>query len=317
MVAAAKLAGIVAGLGLVLVPTPASAAKVATPVGISLSPFQQNISIAPDQSGAQFNLSLTNHTKSLQELKLTARDFGSLNETGGILFEGTSKYTQKYGLTSWMTLGTDTVDLQPEETKTVPVIIDNRSSLQPGGHYGAVVASVDSSLAAESGNQLGVNQQLVSLVFVKKVGGEHYDLKLSGITQNGNWFHPPDTIKLRFQNPGNVHVVPRGLVTLKNPAGKVIAKGVINSESATVLPESFREVYVPLTKTGGSLALPGLYHVAVTFRYDGVTQTATKQYAVRFISLPTYVLLGLIVVVAGGLVRRYKKHQKSTQKPTE
>src|SRR5207244_2068642 len=100
---------------------------------------------------------LTNHTMTLQELDLSVRDFGSLNDTGGILLEGSNRYTQRYGLASWLSLGTDTVVLQPNETRSVPVTVYNRSSLQPGGHYGAVVASVN-SLNGQSGNSVVINQ---------------------------------------------------------------------------------------------------------------------------------------------------------------
>src|SRR5262249_19952363 len=131
--------------------------------GIALSPFESEISIQPTDTSKTFNLTLTNKTASLQELDLKAQDFGSLNDTGGVLLEGSNSYTQHYGLASWLTLGTDTVILKPGESRSVPVTIDNRSSLQPGGHYGAVVASVN-SLNDQSGNHVVIDQRLLSLI---------------------------------------------------------------------------------------------------------------------------------------------------------
>lgn len=278
--------------------------------GITLSPFEQQISIAPDDSNRTFNLDITNNTASLQELNLAARDFGSLNDTGGVLLEGSKAYSQKYGLTSWLSLGTDTVTLQPGEKRSVPVTIENRASLQPGGHYGAVVASV-TSLNDQSKNQVVINQQLLSLILVKKVGGEKYNLKLKDVNQNGNWFHLPNIIKLRFQNPGNVHVVPRGEVKLKSPAGKVLAHGIINSESAYILPETFRELYVPLTKNGSSYPLPGVYSVEVDYRYDGLNISASKSYRVKFLSLGTFGLLLTASLVAFYV---FKLRKRTSQK---
>ncbi len=281
--------------------------------GVTLSPFLQQLSIAPDEAGKSFSLSITNHTTGLQELNLSARDFGSLNDTGGILLEGSSKYSQKYGLTSWMTLETDTVVLQPNESRSVLVTINNRTSLQPGGHYGAVVASVN-SLEDQKGNKVIINQQILSLVLVNKVGGEHYDLKLNSMTANGNWLHLPSTVKLRFQNPGNVHVVPRGTVKLKSPGGTTIAQGIINTESAFILPESFREIYVPLSPFGKALPLPGLYQVEVDYRYDGLSRFARKNYALRFISAGMYLVLGLIAAVAAAITRHHLRRKKDHKK---
>ncbi len=279
--------------------------------GITLSPFEQQLSIAPDDLTRSFNLSLTNNTTTLQELSLTARDFGSLNDTGGVLLEGSNAYSQKYGLASWLALGTDTVVLQPGEKKSVPVTIENRSTLQPGGHYGAVVASV-TSLDDQSSNRVVINQQLLSLLLVTKVGGEKYNLKLKDISPNGNWFHLPNTVKLRFQNPGNVHVVPRGTVKLKSPSGKILAEGIINSESAFILPESFRELFVPLNKIAAAPPLPGVYNVEVDYRYDGINAVAIKNYPVRFLSLGTFAGIGVFIVLIFYFLRKRKTTSKKS-----
>ena len=291
---------IVAGM---LVPASAQAASKTAVHGISLSPFEQQVSIAPDDTDTSYMLGLTNHTAGLQELDLSVHDFGSLNDTGGILLEGNGHYSQKYGLAAWLSLGTDTVVLQPGESRQVQVTINNRSSLAPGGHYGAVVASVN-SLNGQSGNHVVINQQLLSLVLVDKVGGDHYDLRLQGIKQNGNWLHLPNTVTVRFQNPGNVHVIPRGTVKLKSPGGTVVAQGIINSESAFVLPESFRELYVPLTKIGSAAPWPGLYNIEVDYRYEQITRTATKTYTLHFVDLGLYFLFAALLVIASVFLRK-------------
>ncbi|HWB38849.1 MAG TPA: hypothetical protein VG604_01255 [Candidatus Saccharimonadales bacterium] len=316
-----RWAAVLLGLLVASLPSVAAAAPSArnTSGGISLSPFLQQLSLKPGDVDKTFTLILSNHTKALQELDLKSQDFGSLNDTGGILLEGVkSSYAQRYGLASWLSLETDTVVLQPGESRHILVTINNRPDLAPGGHYGAVVASVN-SLSDQTGNHVVINQQLLSLVLLDKVGGEHYDLKLVGIEPNGNWFKYPSVVKLHFQNPGNVHVVPRGLVKLKSPTGKVIAQGIINSESAFMLPQTFRDIYVPLTKVGSSLPLPGLYSVEVDYRYDGLSRYANKSVYVRFIDLGLYLLLALVLVLAW----RFRKHlrelprkfKKSVPKP--
>lgn len=274
----------------VMWPPPVSAAAAQSAGGIALSPFEQAINILPTDTDKVFNLTLTNHTNHLEELDLKTQDFGSLNDTGGVLLEGSNSYTGRYGLASWLTLGTDTVILQPGESRTVPVTITNRADLQPGGHYGAVVASVN-SLNDQSGNHVAINQRLLSLIFVDKVGGDHFALHLDSIEQNGNWLHLPNDIILRFQNPGNIHVVPRGIVKLVSPGGSVVAQGLINDESAFILPETFRQLYVPLTPAAKAPPLPGLYHLVIDYRYDGINRYAVKTVTVSFIDLGLYVVL--------------------------
>lgn len=315
--AARRLLALVSCLIVLIVPsTEALAAQPArnTSGGISLSPFLQQISISPTDTDKTFNLTLTNHTDSLQELDLKTQDFGSLNETGGILLQGAKAgYSQKYGLASWLSLEADTVVLQPKESRSVVVTVNNRADLQPGGHYGAISATVN-SLNDQSGNKVVINQQLLSLVLADKVGGEHYDLKLNSVTPNGNWLHLPSVIKLRFQNPGNVHVIPRGLVKLKSPSGHIIAQGIINSESAFILPQTFREMYVPLTKISGALQTPGLYSIEVDYRYDQVSHYAVKQYKVQFIDLGLYIVFAVVIALAYRFRRQLKRATKKAIK---
>jgi len=287
-------------------------ATVSQTTGISLSPFERQIAIQPTEAGTTFDLTLTNHTASPQTLNLTARDFGSLNDTGGVLLEGSNNYTKRYGLVPWLTLGANSVVLQPSESQSVPVTIYNRNTLQPGGHYGAIVASVISP-NDQNGNNVAINQQVLSLILVDKVGGEHYDLKLDSINQNGNWFQLPNDITLHFQNPGNVQVVPRGLVKLVSPGGTVVAQGIINTESAFILPQAFRRVYVPLTTIAKVTPLPGLYHLEVQYRYDGITNYATKSYIVSFVDLNLYLSLAVLVIAVAWFIkyRRQKLHAKA------
>ena len=302
--AAFLLAAVVAATGLL----PSAIAIAAAPQqGISLAPFEEEITIQPTDTSKSFDLTLTNHTSHLQELDLKTQDFGSLNDTGGVLLEGSNSYTQRYGLVSWLSLETDTVILRPGETQSVPITVTNRNSLQPGGHYGAVVASVN-SLNDQSGNHVVINQRLLSLILVDKVGGDHFALNLDSVGQNGNWLHLPNDIHLRFQNPGNVHVTPRGIVKLVSPGGTVVAQGLINQGSAFILPESFRDLYVPLKTVAKAPPLPGLYHIEVEFRYDGINRYAVKTYPVRFIDLGLFVV-AVIVLIAGIFIWRHYRRR--------
>ncbi len=299
---------------LVIIYFPADGWALASKNSITLSPFEQNLTIQAADNSKSYELELTNNSPNLQEIDLSSHDFGSLNDSGGVLLKSSSdSYSQRYGLASWLTLETDTVILKPSEKRQVLVSVTNRLDLQPGGHYGAVVATVK-SLDDTTGNHVVINQQLLSLVFVNKQGGEHYDLKLAGIEQNGNWLHLPNDIKLHFSNPGNVHVTPRGLIKLKNPAGTTIAQGVINSESAYVLPASFRDLYVRLSPVGKALPLPGVYHVEIDYRYDGLDASATKNYAVRFVNLILYALIILVLITIFIFLKRYRNKPLTSPK---
>jgi hypothetical protein len=292
----------VIGIFLILVssvwPSLANAVANPTPTGISLTPFEEQLSLQPTDSAKTFDLSLSNHTSATQQLNLTTEDFGVSNDSGGIRLEKSGSYAKRYGLAAWMSLAKPSVILAPSQSTSVVVTISNRSSLTPGGHYGAVVVGIDSNPGGS--NQVAVNQQLLSLVLVNKTGGDHYDLALAKAVPNGNWRQLPTAVQLQFNNPGNIHVVPRGLVKLVGPSGTVIAQGVINGQSAFILPGTDRDLEVPLTTVATTKPWPGPYRVVVQYRYDGISVYATKRYFVDYIDLGSYFIFVIVVILGLG-----------------
>jgi hypothetical protein len=265
--ALAAAALVTAALGVVTLGVPAAFAQDSP---VTLSPAFQDITIAKDESQKSFELKVINGSDTDVDYRLSALDFKSLNETGGVAFigENPTKLEQKYGLASWLILETNQITIPAHGTTRVKVIIDNRESLSPGGHYGAVLLTRTNLPSATGADQVKLNQVLSSLLLVKKTGGEVYGFKLAGQQPNGDLWSLPDITTLRFQNTGNVHVVPRGAVKLVDPLGRVVKQGIINAESGNILPESFRRYESSLTDLG-VVPVPGWYHLQVSYRYDG------------------------------------------------
>ncbi len=277
--------------------------------GISMSPFLENVSLNQNQTSTSFPILYTNHTSLIQELDFTVQDYGSLNNTGGVLLEGSNSYTQKYGLTSWMSLSTNVLTLNPNTSGQIMVSLTNTQSLTPGGHYGAVVAKVNNFNSTFSSNIVSVNQQLVNLILLNKLGGDHFDLKLQNISTNGNLIDLPSVVNLSFQNPGNVQVVPRGVVRLLSPTNQILSQGIINQQSSFILPESFQNMIVSLKPISRSFGLPGLYHIVVNFRYDGLNKYYTKEYTIKYFNLLGYFGLLIIIFVMVYLIKKYRKRK--------
>lgn len=248
----------------------------AGPAAATITPAYQEIDVSQAAPQQSFSFKLTNRSSYAQRYDLSAVDFGTLDETGGVAFLGdnTSNFEQKYGLASWLVLEKTVVYADPGQTQTLEVTVQNRESLAPGGHYGAILVKASPQNAPAGGDKVELQAVLSSLILVKKEGGLRYDLRLDRENDNANVLRLPSVINLRFQNSGNVHAVPRGLVRLIDPRGREVARGIINTDSSFVLPESFRRLQVtmqPLTRAW----LPGRYRLAVQYRYDGGTQVTT------------------------------------------
>ena len=270
--------------------------------GFIISPAFQNVILKAGQDQTQYALQLTNTTLTDQNFRLSAVDFGALDESGGVAFLGTptSELEHRYGLAAWMSLGTNTVFVAAGKSVQVSVTIANRTSLAPGGHYGAILATAVTDTGKETAGDPRVNlrQVLSSLVLLTKDGGINAELRLTNQSLNRSGLRLPSITAQRFQNAGNVHLVPRGTVVVKDPTGRVVSRGALNDGSGTILPESFRRYETPLM-TVGAAWLPGRYQAITTYRYDG-TQ-ATKTLATDF----WYVGLGIVwvgVAAAAGCI---------------
>lgn len=243
--------------------------------GFAVSPAFAQVEVRSDVPSAGYTLQIVNHNAVGQNFVLSVVDFGALDESGGVAFLGSpvSELEHKYGLASWMSLEKNTVYVAAGQTAAVKVAVDNRQSLAPGGHYAAVLATAVNDPGTPAGDRVGVKQVVSSLVLVTKDGGARADLKLVSQDGRGDWWSLPSAVVQRFQNTGNVHVVPRGVIELKDPAGRVVKRAAINDGSQVILPESFRQYKTALQSLKAAI-LPGRYKLVSTYRYDGIEATA-------------------------------------------
>lgn len=237
----------------------------------SLEPLYTEADIVDADAEKKLTMTLTNRTGTDATFRLSAVDFGSLDESGGVAFLGQGDENgNRYGLASWIALENERVTVPAGQAEEITVIIRNRESLSPGGHYGAILFHVEErNGGTDESPSVSVNSSFASLIFAKKTGGETYDLSYKGdVGLQGDPLGISARISLRFQNGGNTHLIPRGRVVVTDFIGRVVRTGVINGESARILPESFR-VYGVSLKPVAPAFVPGPYTISVEYRYDG------------------------------------------------
>jgi hypothetical protein len=242
--------------------------------GLTVSPPLKEITLGPGLIETATDVTIQNNTSQSVRAHLQLVDLKSLGIYGGTTLDKAG-LTDKYDLANWMTLpGGDTVVITSGQTMKVKVNITNRSDLSPGGHYGAVVIT---SSSADSGvkSDVNISQQLVSLMFIKKLGGEVYGLQLEPFSYSYKGSAIPDQVTTSFKSTGNVHVVPRGFIDITDPVGKVVAKGILNPDSNIILPGSTRQI-VTLMQPVASVNKSGRYKITVHYRYDGQQDFTTQ-----------------------------------------
>lgn len=243
--------------------------------GISISPPLKEVTLGPGLIEALTTVTLSNNSGQPVSARLRLVDLQSLDEFGGVSLGEVAGISTRYNLAKWMSLpGSSEFTLQNGQVVNIPIAILNSEEMSPGGHYGALIAEIQSSDKSKgSANEISLKQELVSLLFIKKVGGEAYGLQLESMFASGG-LSTPDSINIVFKNTGNVHVIPRGYIEVTDVKGRVVAKGIINPESTLVLPEKTRQ-FITVLQPIGVAKSGGEYNVTAYFRYDGKEDFST------------------------------------------
>ena len=281
---------------------------------ISISPPVQQLSLNSGLITATTTVEVTNKTNHSFDAKIKLVDFKSLGQAGGLTLGQVGVPLWKYGLANWMTTTNgDTISLASGASTKLAINIDNRADLTPGGHYGAVVISAESPNKAGLGaDKVDFSQNLVSLLFVKKLGGEKYGLQLKAITSEGG-FSLPQTITTTFSSTGNVYVIPRGYIEVTDPIGKLVERGTINDQSTIIMQGSSSKL-VTFMRPVLSSDTPGRYKITVHYRYDGQAgfQSKSMYFTKRAESPIIITVIGVItgITIAYMLYRVRRTHKK-------
>jgi|SRR5579871_2430279 len=240
----------------------------------------------------QANLTYTNNTAQVVELNFSASDFTQLEDSYKLSFlEGKNAKNYQYALSSWIDFDKKSISLQPGEQGTVTVLV-NKEQLTPGGHYGTILASVDSK---DTDQSVQIHSILSSLIFVRTATGKETDAgKIETFAPEREWFGFPNTFLVGFNNTGDTDLSPHGLIQLFDPFGKEVTRAVVNEDSLVTLPESIRRYDVSLEKQN-SFLFPGVYKATIYLHFgkkDTQIQTQT-----RFFSLGSIPLLFLILLL--------------------
>lgn len=239
-----------------------------------VSPTRLDMFVAPGTS-EQASVSLTNRTGAKATFILGAED----------LIEG------NYSLKNYIRSSDSEVTLNDGETRNIPVVITVPNGEASQGLYGNVTISLIPSESSNGPVGARIITRIAVAILVRTVEHPIVSGALSGFdTLNGNrivWKSSTD-FKIAYQNNGNVHMEPKGTITLSNLFGKTVIKEIITS--FVVLPNSTRSVVLPVS---GYLVGP----YTATLNIDDGANTNKQTASIRVFFLPWPLLLILLTVI--------------------
>lgn len=230
-------------------------------------------------------------------------NFEAQGETGQVKFLPLFKEESTGNtLAEWIQYDKAEIIVPAERTTEVPFTIKIPDQADPGGHFAAILIGTKSLDQGSKQTVVETSQVVTSLVFLRVTGDVNEQGSIREFRSTKSIAEKPEmSFDLRFENKGNVQILPQGEIKILNMWGQ--ERGVIPVNRQTmfgnILPKQIRKY--SFTWTGEwSLADMGRYRAIATLAYgNDERQFVTSETA--FWVIP-WKILSVIVVVLFGFV---------------
>ena len=202
-----------------------------------------------------------------------------------------------YSLRDFVELPVQEFTLEFGERITLPINVNVPDDIEPGGRYGAIIVSNAPSRVADETEGAGavIVSRLGSLFLVRVDGeinedGQLTDFRISGDESVYTDSHP-EQFEILFENNGSVHLVPYGLIEIKNLFGSVV--DTIPVDAYFALPDSQRSQVIEWTDAP---TMFGYYKAELNLSrgYDDLSD----ELSLGFWILPWQpIVIGLLIIV--------------------
>jgi hypothetical protein len=297
-------------LSLLFVPLNEASAQGA--VTLSVTPPFFQLTVTPGETWTS-SIKVVNVNDFTLNAYATVVDFQSVGEQGRgkflpILNDGQRDAT----LAGWIDVTSAPISVEPGQSTKVPFAITVPEDAPPGGHYAAILIGNQPLQNETDGSQISVSTLISSLIFVRVAGDvdERGDIR-EFVSEKTFYQEPEVPLSLRFENEGNVHLLPQGDIVIYNMWGKERGKININhkTEYGNVLPKSTRKYDYEWFGSPDSFEV-GRYTAIATLTYGTeVKQNVSRKTSFWVIPIvPVSLILGtflLIVFLVTWFIRLY------------
>ncbi len=248
---------------------------------LEVSPPSQEFQADPGQT-ILAKAKVRNKSADSINVKVRIEDFTASGEEGQVALVEKGPYA----ITSWTKVEQEEFALKAGETKEVTATFSVPKDAA-GGRYGSFVFSAG---GAGSGTTTGVAQEIASLFLVRISGPVTESLTLTGFTVPSFLEFGPVPFSLKFQNSGNIHVKPFGLVNVRDVFGRTVADVVVRGQ-ANIFPGASRIV----TVSYGEKLLLGPYKAQAVLNFGSKNESLTA--TITFFVFPVRIAAALLLVL--------------------
>jgi hypothetical protein len=280
------LSGLLVAVVLLLMPGRGFAVVPAanTEGGITVTPATMTLSLPKGAKTEQGSVTITNsysadialHFAFVQAVKTPGSDKSALDD---------------------VTITPEDVTVAAGTTATEVITLTGSNSLAPGSQQ---IELVMTEQAVPGAKDVSVVPSIhLPLVVVKQDGAV---TSFSAAAENTPNFSLsiPSAVTVRVKNTGNMLAIPRGFVSITDPRGRQVSKGVLNTSSLALAPGGELKLQTPMILVDHPWP-PGPYHVHVSYSIGGgaaaVVASAQLFYLPVWQILIALLVLGMILCI--------------------
>jgi hypothetical protein len=277
-------------------------------VALSISPLNFEFTINPGETREDVVKVTNPDSEKTQTITMAVEPFRG-DETGQVTVLDEEEDDPAYSLKQWVTISPKTFTLKPRETRVVTFKTVVPKNAEPGGKYGAIVASTERGEIGQTGAV--TVQKVGSLVLLTVQGFIQYNASARDFYTVNNtedirdrspqslYEKSPVYFLTRLHNNGTVHIKPKGFITISNIFGKKVAD--IEVPAKNVLPGSDRAQVVEWND-----AKMGRYTATMVLNYGDKNQqiTATTSFTVFPWKTGVPIIVGVLVLLWFLIARR-------------
>jgi hypothetical protein len=223
-----------------------------------------------------------------------------------------------HSLAGWIDITDGPINIPRGQSARIPFFITAPENAEPGGHYASVLIGTRPPDAA--GSEMKVSSMISALLFARVSGDIVEEGRIREFSTEKTLYEKPEAhFTLRFENIGNVHVLPRGSIIIYNMWGKERGRIDVNKEAnfGNVFPGAIRNFSFDWVGETNFYDI-GRYKAIATLSF-GAGERQSDYQEVTFWVVPikplfwVITVFGLFVAFMTFSIRRYIRHALQIQ----
>ncbi len=268
-------------------------------ISLAVTPPLFQLTVEPGQEWAS-SVTMVNSGTSDIEVYATPVNFESRAEDGTARFiPQLNDPEDALNPAGWLSITRGPYTVPAEGSVDIPFTMSVPDDAPPGGHYAALLIGTEPVDDELEGSGVRVSSLVTSLLLMRVAGEVVEEGSIREFRTDAGWHDRPEArFTLRFENTGNVHLRPQGIIEIENMWGESRGSIPINTgnQFGNVLPESSRSFHYRWEGENSPFEI-GRYTATVTLAYGESGRKHASQEVTFWVMpvMPLLITLGVIV----------------------